>query len=62
MFQAGLVVNDVSRRDIQGYDDEPLKPLSIEHFLFPLILWLAGLVISTLTLLVEISTTRCGNK
>ena len=61
LFQAGLVVNDVSRRDIQGYDPEPLKPLSMEHFLFPLILWLAGLVLSTLTLLAEISTTRCGN-
>ena len=34
-------------------DDEP-EPLRMEHFYFPLGLWLAGLLISTIFLLAEI--------
>ena len=34
-------------------DSEP-KPLELEHFYFPLGLWLAGLVVSVICLLAEI--------
>ena len=34
-------------------DDEP-EPLSMEHFYFPLGLWLVGLVVSVICLLAEI--------
>ena len=42
--------------------EEPLKPLSMEHFLFPLILLLAGVFLSTFILVAEIVIRRCGNQ
>ena len=51
-FQAGLVVNEVHFK-VEAPDDKP-EPLAMEHFHFPLGLWLAGLVISLLCLLAEI--------
>ena len=46
---------------VEGEDDEP-EPLEMEHFIFPIGLWLAGLVLSTLCLLIEIIIQRCGNQ
>ena len=51
-FQAGLVVIEVPFKN-EKIDDDP-KPLRMEHFYFPLGLWLAGLLISTIFLLAEI--------
>ena len=51
-FQAGLVAKEVPFK-VKAQDSEP-EPLRLEHFYFPLGLWLAGLVISLLCLLAEI--------
>ena len=42
-------------------DDEP-EPLGMEHFYFPLGLWLAGLVVSVIFLLAEIIISCKGNQ
>ena len=60
-FQAGLVVFEFPFGE-EGENDEPAEPLKMEHFIFPLGLWLAGLVLSTLCLLIEIIIQRCGNQ
>ena len=39
--------------EVEPPDDKP-EPLEMEHFYFPLGLWLAGLVISVICLLAEI--------
>ena len=51
-FQAGLTVTEVPFK-VEAPDDEP-EPLELEHFYFPLGLWLAGVVISVIFLLAEI--------
>ena len=51
-FQAGLVNNEVPFK-AEVPDSEP-EPLRLEHFYFPLGLWLAGLVVSVICLLAEI--------
>ena len=51
-FQAGLVVNVIEFYE-EPNDDKP-EPLEMEHFYFPLGLWLTGLVISVICLLTEI--------
>ena len=51
-FQAGLTVIEVHFNE-EKEDDEP-EPLRLEHFYFPLGLWLAGLVVSVIFLLAEI--------
>ena len=38
-------------------DDKP-EPLEMEHFYFPLVLWTAGLIISTIFLLAEMFIRR----
>ena len=38
-------------------DDKP-EPLEMEHFYFPLGLWMAGLIVSTVFLLAEIIVNR----
>ena len=38
---------------VEAQDDKP-EPLAMEHFYFPLGLWLAGVVISVIFLLAEI--------
>ena len=43
--------------DVEPNDDKP-EPLEMEHFYFPLGLWTAGLVISTIFLLAEMFTRR----
>ena len=35
-------------------EEEPLEPLRMEHFYFPLLLWTAGMVFSTLSFIAEI--------
>ena len=51
-FQAGLMVIEADFK--QEPDDDKPEPLEMEHFYFPLGLWLAGLVISVICLLAEI--------
>ena len=51
-FQAGLSVIGVDFKVEKGEDDP--EPLTMEHIYFPLGLWLAGLLISTILLLAEI--------
>ena len=38
---------------VEAPDDEP-EPLRLEHFYFPIGLWLAGVVVSVICLLAEI--------
>ena len=47
-----MLVNEVYFKE-EAQDTEP-KPLGMEHFYFPLGLWLAGLFLSTIFLLAEI--------
>ena len=47
-----MVVNEVDFEQ-EPEDDKP-EPLEMEHFYFPLGLWLSGLVISAIFLLAEI--------
>ena len=51
-FQAGLLVTEVPFI-VEPPDDKPER-LRLEHFYFPLGLWLAGLVVSGICLLAEI--------
>ena len=39
-------------------EEEPLEPLTMEHFWFPLGLWVGGLVLSTISFLLEIIIKR----
>ena len=56
LFQAGLLIN--------GYEleseplDESLESLRLEHFYFPLLLWVGGTVLSLLSLMAEIFIKR----
>ena len=45
-FQAGLVAGEVPFKE-EPEDDDP-EPLTMEHFYFPLGLWVIGLLLSTL--------------
>ena len=51
-FQAGLTVIEVHFK-AEEEDDDP-EPLRMEHFFFPLGLWLVGLILSAIFLLAEI--------
>ena len=55
-FQAGLTATEVGFNE-ENPDDKP-EPLEMEHFYFPLGLWLAGLIVSTIFLLAEIIVNR----
>ena len=52
VLQAGLLVNEVYFDEKQ--DEELPEPLRLEHFYFPLTLWLAGMVLSALSFVLEI--------
>ena len=52
VLQAGLLVAEVLMDEKQ--DEEPIEPLRLEHFYFPLTLWLAGMVLSALSFALEI--------
>ena len=52
IFQAGLTVIEVGFK-VEKEDDDP-EPLRMEHFYFPLGLWLGGLILSAIFLLTEI--------
>ena len=56
-FQAGLLINE--RQWKEEEEEEPLEPLNMEHFYFPLILWSVGLILSTVSFIVEIIIKRC---
>ena len=44
----------------QEEEDEPLEPLRMEHFYFPLLLWTVGLGLSALSFIAEIIIKRIG--
>ena len=44
----------------QEEEEEPLEPLRMEHFYFPLPLWAVGLGLSALTFIAEIIIKRIG--
>ena len=52
VLQAGLLVNEVDFDEKP--DEEPIEPLRLEHFYFPLTLWLGGMVLSALSFALEI--------
>ena len=52
IFQAGLSIIEVPFK-VEAPDDKP-EPLEMEHIIFPLGLWLAGVVVSVICLLAEI--------
>ena len=58
-LQAGLLIGETQFNEEVG--EEPLEPLHMEHFHFPLILWLGGLVLSSISFIVEIIT-KCIKK
>ena len=35
-------------------EEEPLEPLKMEHFYFPLIFWLGGMLLSVVSFIAEI--------
>ena len=51
-----MLVNEVYFKE-EAQDTEP-KPLGMEHFYFPLGLWIVGLLLSTIFLLAEIIHSR----
>ena len=55
-FQAGLLINVIHYKPEE--EEEPLEPLRLEHFYLPLVLWLGGLGLSTLSFMVEIMVKR----
>ena len=46
----------------QEEEMEPLEPLRMEHFYFPLLLWTVGLVLSALSFMAEIVIKRIGER
>ena len=56
IFQAGLSVREATFKDEE--EEEPLEPLRMEHFYFPLLLLTVGLVLSALSFIAEIIIKR----
>ena len=51
-FKAGLAIVEVHfKADLA---EDGIEPLGFEHFYFPLVLWLAGIILSAFFLLAEI--------
>ena len=40
-------------------EEEPLEPLRMEHFILPLVILAAGLILSTVIFMAEIIIKRC---
>ena len=59
-LQAGLS-NGGTSFEVEETDDDP-KPLRMEHFYFPLGLWVVGLGLSAICLLAEIILKPRGNQ
>ena len=57
-FQAGLSNNEVPFNE-EKEDDDP-EPLRMEHFYFPLGMWLVGILLSVFSFLAEIIIHRLG--
>ena len=55
-LQAGLLMLENS--GVQSVDEEELEPLRMEHFYFPLILLVGGLVLSSVSFIAEIIIKR----
>ena len=58
IFQSGLTVIEVGFKEEK--EDDGNEPLRMEHFYFPLGLWLVGLILSAIFLLTEIILHRRG--
>ena len=57
-FQAGLLIIEVPFK-VEKEDDKP-EALKMEHFYFPLGLWLVGILLSVFSFLAEIIIHRLG--
>ena len=60
MFQAGLSLHEWPFE--QEVEEEPLEPLRMEHFYFPLLLWTVGLGLSALSFIAEIFIKCIGQR
>ena len=49
-----MLINEVRFIEEEEEDEEELEVLRMEHFYFPLILWLGGMVLSTVSFMAEI--------
>ena len=58
IFQAGLVINEVSFSE--KVEESKPEPLGLEHFHFPLGLWILGILLSIFFFLAEIIFHRIG--
>ena len=47
-----MLINAVAYQEEE--EEEPVEPLRMEHFYFALILWLGGMVLSTVSFMAEI--------
>ena len=52
----------IGKPTFEQEEEEPLEPLRMEHFYFPLLLWTVGLVLSTLAFIAEIVIKRIGER
>ena len=55
-------MNEVPFQLEEEDDEEPLEPLRMEHFYLPLVLLMGGLVLSTVSFIVEIIIKRVYRK
>ena len=46
----------------QEEEEEPLEPLRMEHFYFPLLVWTVGLGLSAVSFIAEIIFKRIGQR
>ena len=52
------MMNEVPLQQGEEDEEEPLEPLRMEHFYLPLVLLMGGLVLSTVSFIVEIIIKR----
>ena len=48
-----MLINEVPFEQ-EEEEEEPLEPLRLEHFYLPLLLWLGGMILSTVSFILEI--------
>ena len=54
-----MVINEIPFEQKEYEGEEPLEALTMEHFYFPLIILVVGLLLSTLSFIAEIIIKRC---
>ena len=52
-----MLINEVPFKEEE--EEEKIEPLTMEHFYFPLIFLVVGLLLSTITFIAEIIIKRC---